>query len=486
MPARLPLLSKSGFLLDPRPLEEPASPHAGALVISRALRSLKVPELTAANLQLKRRQRGYEEAQFIETVLLLQAVGGDCPEDLALLNQDRMLGRALGYELPRVTAVRNFLERFHDEELALQRPPREQQKSFIMPASTGLQRLQDVQAGVVGRIAQKYQAQGQPQSIATVDQDATIIESHKRTALPHYDGGRGYQPMVAIWAEADLALADEWRDGNVAASQEPLRCAQMAFAALPGSVKQRYFRGDSACHEQELLQWLRAPERAEEPGGAIGFCVSARMSQDLQKAVLRVPEKQWQVLGQEPDGTQRQWAELDFVPGERGEKKQSQPLRYVGLRLLKPQGALFADGSDRHHHAVVTNLQWAGDRLLDWHREKAGTVEHVHDEIKNGLAGGHVPSQLFGANAAWFKLTLMLYNLGSAIKGLCLEGQERLARWKKLRLLIIHLSGRLNRNACVLRLRFCASKEAIARVQKVWEVFDLPTQASRIIPFSSS
>jgi hypothetical protein len=486
MPARLPLLSKSGFLLDPRPLEEPASPHAGVLVISRALRSLKVPELTAANLQLKRRQRGYEEAQFIETVLLLQAVGGDCPEDLALLNQDAMLGRALGYELPRVTAVRNFLERFHDEELALQRPAREQQKSFIMPASTGLQCLQDVQAGVVGRIAQKYQAQGRPQSIATVDQDATIIESHKRTALPHYEGGRGYQPMVAIWAEADLVLADEWRDGNVAANQEPLRCAQLAFAALPGSVRQRYFRGDSACHEQELLQWLRAPERAEEPGGRIGFCVSARMSQDLQKAVLRVPEKQWQELGQEPDGTQRQWAEVDFVPGERGEKKQSQPLRYVGLRLLKPQGALFADGSDRHHHAVVTNLQWAGDRLLDWHREKAGTVEHVHDEIKNGLAGGHVPSQLFGANAAWFKLTLMLYNLGSAIKGLCLEGEERLARWKKLRLLIIHLSGRLNRNACVLRLRFCASKEAIARVQKVWEVFDLPTQASRILPFSSS
>jgi hypothetical protein len=486
VPARLPILAKSGFLLDPRPLDEPASPHAGALVISRALRSLKVPELSAANLRLKARQRGYDEAQFIETVMLLQAVGGDCPEDLGLLNQDRMLGRALGYDLPRVTAVRSFLERFHDEQLARQRPAREEQKSFIMPASTGLERLQAVQAGLVGRVAQKYQAQGQPQSIATVDQDATIIESHKRSALAHYEGGRGYQPMVAIWAEADLVLADEWRDGNVAANQEPWRCAQMAFAALPKSVKRRYFRGDSACHEQQLLQWLRAPERAEEPGGLIGFCVSARMSLELQKAVLRVPDKAWCLLGRESDGTQRQWAELDFVPGERGEKKAGKPLRYVGLRLLKPQGALFADGSDRHHYAVVTNLDWAGDRLLNWHREKAGTVEHVHDEIKNGLAGGHVPSQLFGANAAWFKLTLMLYNIGSAIKGLCLEGDERLARWKKFRLLVIHLSGRLNRNACVLRLRLCAGKEAIARVQKVWAVFDLPTQASRTTPFSSS
>lgn len=203
-----------------------------------------------------------------------------------------------------------------------------------------------------------------------------------------------YQPMVAIWAEADLVLADEWRDGNVPANQKPLRCAQMAFGALPRSIKQRYFRGDSACHEQELLQWLRAPERAQEPGRVIGFCVSARMSQALQKALLGVPDKQW-----------RTFARL--------------PLRYVGLRLLKPQGALFADGSDRHHHAVVSNLAWAGDRLLAWHREKAGTVEHVHDEVQNGLAGGHVPSQLFGANAAWFKLTLMLYNTGSAIKGLC-------------------------------------------------------------------
>jgi len=177
---------------------------------------------------------------------------------------------------------------------------------------------------------------------------------------------------------------------------------------------------------------------------------------------------------------------LDFVPGERGEKKDQKPLRYVGLRLLKPQGLLFADGSDRHHHAVLTNLEWEGGRLLQWHREKAGTIEHVHDEVKNALAGGHVPSQLFGANAAWFKLNLIAYNLGSAVKGLCLAEDERIVRWKKLRLLIVHLSGRLNRNNCVLRMRFCASPEAIQRLQKVWEVFELPTQASRIKPFDDT
>jgi hypothetical protein len=479
-------MSKTGFILDPEPLQEASSPHAGLLAFSRAYRSLRVPELVTANLKLKSRQRGLEDSQLIETTVLLQMVGGDCPEDIAVLNADPMLGRALGYDLPKVTAVRSFLERFHDEELDQKRPAREEQKSFIMPASGPVEGLQRVQSGLVRRVAKKYAQQGRALTIGTIDQDATIIESHKRAALSHYEGGRGYQPMVAVWAEADLVVADQWRDGNVPANQAPVECARMAFEALPDSVKRRYFRGDSACHENELIQWLKSPERQAEAGGSIGFCISARMSADLQKAALAVRDGAWKTFGTEPDGTQRQWAELDFVPSEPGEKRDTKPLRYVGLRLLKAQGLLFADGSDRHHHAVVSNLAWDGSRLLQWHREKAGTVEHVHDEVKNALAGGHVPSQLFGANAAWFKLSLMAYNLGSAVKGLCLDEDERLARWKKLRLLIVHLSGRLNRNNCVLRMRFCASMEAIQRLQKVWEVFELPTQASRIKPFPDS
>ena len=154
------------------------------------------------------------------------------------------------------------------------------------------------------------------------------------------------------------------------------------------------------------------------------------------------------------------------------------PLRYVGLRLLKPQGSLFADGSDRHHLAVVTNLAWRGDKLLNWQREKAGTVEHVHDEVKNALGGGHLPSQHFAVNAAWFKLALLTYNIASAIKGLCFSPPERTARFKRYRLLLVHLAGRMSRFQCKLRLRFCASPKAIARVQKVWDIFALPTHAT--------
>ena len=72
---------------------------------------------------------------------------------------------------------------------------------------------------------------------------------------------------------------------------------------------------------------------------------------------------------------------------------------------------------------------------------------------------------------------MLTYNLVSATRGLCFSVDERTVRLKKFRLLLIHLAGRMNRNNCVMGLRFCAVPEAIARVQRVWAVFGLPTQA---------
>lgn len=483
MSARTPLLDKTPFVLDPRPLTEASSPHAGLLAASRAFRALGLPGLIAANLPLRQRNRGYGEGQVVESLVLLQTLGGECPEDIRLLTDDPCIERGLGYAPPKVTALREFLERFHDEALEALRPGRAVQKSFILPGSEPIQALQQVLTGAVRRIAQLYAEHGQAQRSATVDQDATIIESHKAAARPHYEGGHGYQPMLALWAEADLVLADEFRDGNVPARQAPLTCAQRAFAALPAGITARYFRGDSACHETDLVAWLTDPQRAAEPGGRIGFAISAFTSVGLSQTLKKVPDAAWQTFATEPDGTLRQWAELDYVPTERYEHKDSRPLRYVGLRLLKAQGNLFADGSDRRHHAVLTNLEYRGDRLLNWHREKAGTIEHLHDEIKNGLGGGHMPSQRFNVNAAWLKLALLAYNLASAIKGLCFDPEERTARFKRYRLLLVHLAGRMNRNNCVMGLRLCATPEAIRRMQKVWKVFALPTHATASVPF---
>src|SRR5258708_7066315 len=114
MAARLPLLHKTPFVLDERPLLEATSPHVGALGVSRALRALGLPELIGANLTLRKRQRGFSEGQFIESICLLQAVGGQCPEDMRLLSGDECLERGVGYAFPKVTSVRELREPLTD------------------------------------------------------------------------------------------------------------------------------------------------------------------------------------------------------------------------------------------------------------------------------------------------------------------------------------------------------------------------------------
>ena len=80
-----------------------------------------------------------------------------------------------------------------------------------------------------------------------------------------------------------------------------------------------------------------------------------------------------------------------------------------------------------------------------------------------------MPSQRFAINATWLKLAILSYNIASAIKGLCFSPEERTARFKKYRLLLVHVAGRMNRNNCVMRLRLCASTQTIARIRRGME-----------------
>jgi hypothetical protein len=199
--------------------------------------------------------------------------------------------------------------------------------------------------------------------VATVDQDSTIVESRKREAQPTYEGERGYQPMLAVWAEMNLILADEFRDGNVPAMMKPLTVAKRAYAALPETVKEFYYRGDSACHETELIRWLKDENREGGPQGFIGFAISVRMSEALRETIkTTVKEESWEQLKEKEPGVIRECSEVVFVSNNEAENKESKPLRYVAIRMRKRQGELFGDGSSVRYYAVVTNIYGNGGR----------------------------------------------------------------------------------------------------------------------------
>src|SRR5271169_4558356 len=338
-PTESPLL----FDIDPEPIEETLTALGGIPLVVQAFRSLGLPQSVQEHVPVKERERGYDEAPFVESFVILNAAGVEGPEDFKRLRADPGRAEMIGHELPSPAAALQFLYAFHADEKIAEAQQRRlpEQIAYIPEETRPLEGLGQVNRDWVQRCGERCP----DQRIATVDQDATIIESHKQQALPTYEGKRGYQPMLAVWAETGLVLADQFRDGNVPAMMAPLNVAQAAFAALPNTVKEYYYRGDSACHESGLVNWLRNEKRAGGPEGEIGFAISARMSEALHAAIQAVPEAEWQPYGDSLAEEIRECADVPFVPREKSEKKDTRPLRYVAIRIRKKQGELFEDGS---------------------------------------------------------------------------------------------------------------------------------------------
>lgn len=448
-PTESPLLIE----IDPEPIPETLTALGGVPLVVQTFRSLGLPASVRQQVRIKARQRGYDEAEMVESFVILNALGGECFDDFQRLREDPGLSEMIGHGIPSPEAARKFLYQFHEEEKIEEAKQRRSgdEIAYIPEETEAL-----VGLGLVNRdLVQELGRRCPDQRIATVDQDATIIESRKQEALRTYEGERGYQPMLAVWAEMNVVLADEFRDGNVPAQMDPLPVAKKAFAALPETVTTYYYRGDSACHESGLINWLRNEQRAEGPRGMIGFAISARMSEALHNAIGKVPEEAWEPYGAAHPEEIRECAEVSFVPGEKSEHKDTQPLRHLAIRIRQRQQSLFADGSKVKHFAVVTNIrEWKAGRLIEWHREKAGTIEGVHDVVKNELAAGVMPSKYFGTNAAWLRLAAIAHNVLTALKRLALPAELLTARPKRLRFMIFNTAGRLVHHArrIVLRL----------------------------------
>ena len=400
--------------------------RAGLALVSEAMLALGLEEVVRSFLPLRKRKRGYSEFDKLHALVLVQAAGGECVEDVSVLARDAGLLRLVARPWPSPDALHEFLSSFHDQVQMGSRPA---EGAWIPAENAALQGLAQVNVELVQRIATLTTAMR-----ATLDLDATVIESHKREARSHYLGGRGYQPTAVLWAEQDLVVADQFRDGNVPAGMQTWEVARRAVAGLPEGVRERYFRGDSACYDEVLLKYLVRE--------GIAFTISADMTLELRRECVR-PELSW-TLFEERSGETVDLAEVEFTPGVW--PKEAAPLRYVALRIRPTQGRLFGDGPK--YLAVATN-RWelsAAD-LVRWHWEKAGTIEFVHDVTKNDLAAGLPPSGKFGANAAWYRINLLTYNLLTVLRRQALPERFRQARPKRLRYEVFTVPAEIHSHA---------------------------------------
>ena len=104
-PTESPLL----FEVDPEPLPEVLTALGGVPLMVQAFRSLGLPALVKEHVQIKERQRGYDEATLVESFVILNAVGGECIDDFVRLREDAGLSEMVGHQMPSPPVTRKFL-----------------------------------------------------------------------------------------------------------------------------------------------------------------------------------------------------------------------------------------------------------------------------------------------------------------------------------------------------------------------------------------
>ena len=122
---------------------------------------------------------------MVQSIVLLQASGGECPADIERLRQDAGLPEMLGHALPASETTLKFLKAFHDpSRVDAARQALEPGQLAFIPISG----LSQVNTALIRVLCMHLGTQ----QIATVDQDATIIESRNRNATWTYEGKPGY------------------------------------------------------------------------------------------------------------------------------------------------------------------------------------------------------------------------------------------------------------------------------------------------------
>jgi hypothetical protein len=457
--------------------ESPLSSFGGAPIFLEFLKSIGFDYMVSRHLKSTSNQ-GFHPFHHLLSLTLINILGGESVSDITMVERDSGLKRFLkkyknsflgfvgrdfrksksGF-FPSATTLFAFLNSFKSCKEEEERESTPKGKSKILPVDEKLKNLSAINRDIIS-VAQTLN----PQTIATLDMDNNIIVSNKRNAKVSYKKEKSYQPFNVYWAEQDLMLYNEFRDGNVPPGFEQLRVLKDALKQLPASVKKVQVRSDSAGYQHDFLEYM---ESGESRFGKIKFAVSCNVTHSFRSAVLNTPEEEWKrVTYMDEDGNQietnHEVAEICFVPETKNKRKNAPVFRYLATREITDIQIEFSDtgqmmfvtsenaekklhlevfkGSAYKIFGIVTNKRELPLDILHWHRKRCGKSEQEHSRLTKDMAGGRFPSGDFGPNAAWWQIAIISLNLLKIFQRQTLPTDLKNARIKKLHRELFHIA----------------------------------------------
>jgi hypothetical protein len=410
--------------------EERLTSLGGLMVLEEMAQALQVWRRVDEQLAGPGSGRGYRPSEFVQPLVWMLHAGGRRLEDLRELRAEREVLENLGLgAVPDAGTVGDWLRRQGERGVA------------------GLARVN--RQLIQGALEEEGEE-------LILDVDATEIEAEKQDAQWTYHHVQGYMPLVGY--VKGLCVAQEFRDGNVSPGAGILPFAKKCEAVLPAG-KRVYFRSDSAAYQADVINHYSQPGRT--------FTITADLDAAVKREIQNLPASVWRPYRTaEGLATDREIAET--VHTMNGTK---QAFRLIVLRWLNPQPSLFE--AERYgYHAVASNREEGAAEVI-WKHNGRGQSENWHKELKLGVGMEQMPCGQLEANAMYFAIGVLAYNLAQLLKRQVLPESYRTATLATLRWKVYRLAGKLVRYArgLILQVKVDAEKWLLlqaARLQCAW------------------
>lgn len=370
------------------------------------------------HLSYPRRNHRYSLSQMILGLMYPLVLGLDRLETSSLLRSNGTFQYLIGLPgFPDPQTLRRFI--------------RQAPRSF----GQQLRRVND-------RLLQAFLHLPSPRSRLIFDFDSTVLTvyGHQEKATlgynPSHRGRRSYHPLLCMEANSSFLWDLKLRPGNAITWDGSLEMLDHSLSNRTHRVREVRARADSGFGYDPVLT------RLEDQ--SVDYAVVARINPRLKRTL---PGLNYQPFG-------RRWELAEFDEQLWG---WSQARRFVAARRLlepdEPQPTLFTLG--RYvYRAWVTNLALTPAGV--WHfYEGRAAIEPRIMELRQDFALRKIPTHSFAANAIFFEIIRLAYNLVTAFQRICLPEPWQSLTLQQLRYKLFFLPGELIRpqNRPILRLK---------------------------------
>jgi hypothetical protein len=464
--------------------------NAGLFPILHLYKCMELEEVINKNLGV-RTSKGYSDSEHVLSMILMQMAGGSAVDHLSEFNET--FSKELGLEIPSPTSARDYLNCFHEET---EDAKRGYGRSFVPEENEYLRGFANIHEHVFRQV---YKMKPIPR--ITLDQDATFIPTETEGALFCYKKFRAFEALNLFCPEYDVMIATQYRDGNVTPGFGQLEQLQKVISNLPEGVKEVYFRSDTAGYQADLLKYCAVKDENRRIP-IIDFTISSSVGEDFKKAVRQVPEEEWKrIYKKTPQGeireTKLECAEVVYVTNSLCNSKNAPEYRFIATREeyaisdkaskkivqdtlqrklefeieeaeqanenLKKLHLTSMNGRVYKVYGIVTNmLEMEASELVLLHHGRCGKSEEIHRILKDDLAGGHIVSKRFGANAAYWNIAVLASSLHNILKNNFLPASCRKSRPKTLRFLFYTMAGQIVKHAHRIILKVYGSSRGRA------------------------